>query len=136
MELINIIETALEVPASKRVAVRVPLSGFSDLEHLTKRISQAQSDLLGKGLDRFRLRFYALDGEDGGKPEPWCEIQGSRLETPEEVDARVRRQEGYNKRQIEEHKARVDASLRQKEIKRILGNMTLDELRAASPLKG
>ena len=133
MELINIVKTPLEVPDSKRVAVRVPLSGFSDLEHLAARISQVKSDLLGKGLDRFRLRFYAIDDE---KPEPWCEIQGSRLETPEELAARISRQEGYNKRQIEEHKAKVDASLRQKEIKRILGNMTLDELRAASPLKG
>ena len=97
-------------------------------EEFNKRLQGAIDFLKEKGFDIIVLNFDTYN--EGDDYVPWLKVLGKRMETPEETAERVARQTASNEREVEEHNKKVAANERRREMERILGGKTIEELRA------
>lgn len=130
MDLININHQAIEVPPSQR-HIRVRELTSSSLEDHTSRIQAVIDDGKANGYPIHRLTWCSREeDENGNEQSPVVHIELSRIETEEETAARVQRQEAYNQREIKAHQDKLAAGARKKELQRITGHLTLEQLQA------
>ena len=130
MDLITIKRQAIEVPPSQRL-IRVRDLESSSLQDHTTRIQVVIDEGKAKGWPIHRLTWHNReDDEDGSEQCPVVRIELSRMETEEETAARVQRQEAYNQKQIEDERKRLQALHRRKELERITGHLTIEQLQA------
>jgi len=132
MDLINIKTHAIEIPQSKQKAKGFSLSS-TNLTAFNERVNKIISEFETQGFTLFRLGFTSQN-DDGELTPPWCSVQASRLETPEETAERVARQEKYNQSQIDEHNKKIENSKRAKEIRRLTEHLTLEQLQALTKI--
>jgi outer membrane protein assembly factor BamA len=130
MDLITIKREAIEVPPSQRLERTVHLT-FTSTSKMQETVDKVIQDLAANGYPLHRLSFEnGHTDEDGEEHPPRCIIELSRMETEEETAARVKRQEAYNQKQIEDERKRLQALDRRKELERITGHLTLEQLQA------
>jgi hypothetical protein len=132
MDLITIHRNPIEVVHSKRKIKHVTLD-TTTLPALNERIGKLVQELADEGFPLHRLAFECGQTDDGDGYVT-CRVTGSRMETPEETAKRIASAEAYNARQITEHKQKVEASKRSKELARVAGHLTLEQLQALQPL--
>lgn len=128
MELIKINTDPREIPPSQRKKRSFRL-GPTSPTLLNKQISDETGALSAEGFTIFRLNFYTTDPGDDDREELRCRVEGSRLETPKEVEKRVAQQTRYNDTQMREHRERLAAIAIRKEIARIAGHLSLEVLK-------
>ena len=130
MDLITIKRYAIEVPPSQRLKRRVALT-HTNAPGLQQFIDSFIQDGDKNGYPLHRLAFEnGHTDEDGEEYPPRCIIELSRMETEEETAARVKRQEAYNQKQIEDERKRLQALDRRQELERITEHLTLEQLQA------
>lgn len=132
MDLITINYKPREVAPSLRKKTSFSVDRVT-IQGLNQEIDEHVKALQGQGFTLFILEFTGNDDEQGSSYVT-CHVIGSRLETPEEVEKRVKHHEAYNARQVEEHKAKIEESNRRKEFKRLTGGLTLEQLQALKSL--
>ncbi len=132
MELVTINRNPIEVVHSKRKHKSFTV-GSTTLPALTKSISEIMQAFESEGLPLHRLSFVGCTTDDGADYVV-CQVTGSRMETPEETSQRVASAERHNARQLDEHKKKVESSKRSKELARLAGHLTLEQLQALQPL--
>ena len=92
-------------------------------------INKRVESLREKGMTMFRLEFVdSVDDDD--KLTAWCRVQGSRMETGEEMQERIARHEKYNDSVLKQRAKDKEQSDRRKELKRLTEHLTLDQLKA------
>ena len=130
MDLITIKREAIEVSPSQRL-IRVRDLKSSSLQDHTTRIQAVIDEGKTNGYPIHRLTWHNQeDDEDGNEQCPFVRIELSRMETEEETAARVRRQEAHNQREIKAHQDKLASAARKKELERITGHLTLEQLQA------
>ena len=130
MDLITIKRQAIEVPPSQRLTRVRDLKSISLQDH-TARIQAVIDDGKANGYPIHHLTWYNREeDEDGNKQSPIVHIELSRMETEEETAARVQRQEAHNQREIKAHQDKLASAARKKELERITGHLTLEQLQA------
>jgi hypothetical protein len=132
MELVNIKREPIEVVHSLRRHKFATLHPTT-LPALISQINAIVQELAAEGLPLHRLSFECRETDDGNE-YAICRVTGSRMETPEEVAARVARQEAYNARELAEHKQKIEQSKRRKELERVTAHLTLEQLQAMKPV--
>lgn len=132
MDLIKVNYSPTQVPHSKQKKLSFSLHDMT-IPTLEGVIKKKTEELREMGFDLFLLEFSS-DSDSNGDAFMQCHVKGSRLETPEEVEERVKRQEAYNSRQIKEHTDKLLNSKRLKEIKRLTEHLSLEELQARKTL--
>lgn len=132
MELTNIIRKPVEVVHSLRKRASFDVSSTT-IENFHAQVNKRVSAFQEQGFNLFLLEFGATENDDG-EATATCSVLASRLETEEEMNARIKRQEKYNEGQIKEHAAKVEASKRHKEIERLTSHLTLEQLQAMKGL--
>lgn len=131
MELLTIKREPIEVPHSMKKQASFDVSRTT-IENFQTQVNKRVSTFQEHGFTLFLLEFGVKTYDDGDSAAV-CSVLASRLETDEEMKARIRRQEKYNEMQIKEQAAKIEASKRRKEIDRLTSHLTLEQLQA---LKG
>lgn len=136
MDIITIKREPIEVSPSQRLKRSCELNANSLPEH-----SSRLKAIINKGADDgyplHRLTWHSReDDEDGNAQAPIVIIELSRMETEEETAARVKRQEAHNQREIKAHQDKLASIARKKELERITGHLTLEQLQALPNLDG
>lgn len=83
--------------------------------------------LQAQGMTHFILKFDAT-AEDG-ESMPYCIVQGSRLESEDEMAERIKQEEARNDREIKAHAEKLANIARRKEIERLTKHLTTEQLR-------
>jgi hypothetical protein len=122
MNLVTINRDVAEIPAQQRPIHKVQIENHT-IESLTAKIEEIKEKAKEDGFTIFRTEFLC-------DIKPVCWVIASRLETPEETQARITKQQQRNAREMHEHAAKLERIARQKEIDRLLGGYTLDQLQA------
>jgi len=133
MDLITIKRGPIEVPHPKRKKKSFELQTCT-IPALNEAIGKIVKEFEAQALPLFKLEFEAHE-DDNGAIRTYCVVVASRMETQEEVDARVAKQESYNACQLAEHKAKIEASKRHKELQRLTAHLSLEQLQALATLK-
>jgi hypothetical protein len=130
MDLITIKREPIEVPPSQRIKRRISLT-HTNAPGLQQSINSFIQDGIENGYPLHRMTFENGHVDSGGEEyPPTCIIELSRMETEEETAARVQRQEAYNQREIKAHQDKLASVARKKELERITGHLTLEQLQA------
>jgi hypothetical protein len=133
LDLITIKREPIEVVHSLRKH-KVFTLHTTTLPALNEQIGKVVAEFINEGLPLHRLSFECGENDDGSD-YIYCKVMASRMETPEEAAARVDRQERYNERQVTEHKQKIEQSQRRKELERVTGHLTVEQLKALEPVK-
>ena len=118
----------IEVIHSKRKSDSFNLRSCT-IDDLNKTIDKSVKSLEEKGMILFTLEFGGSE-DDYGTLTPWCKVQGTRMETDEEMRSRIARQEKYNEKVRQQREKEKEQSDRRKELKRLTEHLTLDQLKA------
>lgn len=127
-DLITIKYEAIEVIHSKRKSESFDLRSCT-IDELNKAIDKSVKSLREKGMTLFSLEFSGSEDDDG-TVTPWCKVQGTRMETEEEMQERIARQEKHNETAREQRVREKGQSDRRKELERLTKHLTLDQLKA------
>ena len=127
-DLVTIKYEPIEVAHNKRKSEAFRLHSCT-IDELNKKINKRVESLKEVGMTLFTLEFSSSEDDDG-TPESWCRVQGSRMETGEEMQERIARHEKYNEKVREQRAKDKEQSDRRKEIKRLTEHLTLDQLKA------
>ncbi len=118
----------IQVIHSKRKSESFDLRSCT-IDGLNKAIDELVKSLKEKGMTLFTLEFGGSEDGDGTFT-PWCKVQGTRMETDEEMQERIARQEKHNETAREQRVRQMEQSDRRKELERLTKHMTLDQLKA------
>ena len=99
------------------------------IDELNKAIDKRVKSLKEKGMTLFTLEFISSEDDDGTFTK-WCRVQGSRMETDEEMQERIARNEKYNESVLKQLAKDKERSDRRKELGRLTKHLTLDQLKA------
>lgn len=132
-DLIVIKYEATEIAQSKRKGESFVLCSCT-IDNLNKAIDKHVKSLKEKGMTLFTLEFGGSEDDDGTFT-PWCKVQGTRMETKDEMQERITRQEKYNERVREQRVKEKEQSARRKELERLTKHLTLDQLKAIESIQ-
>lgn len=128
----------IEVVYSKRKSESFDLRSCT-IDELNKAIDKRVKSLKEKGMTLFSLEFSGSEDDDGLAAccgvTPWCKVQGTRMETDEEMKERITRQEKHNERVREQRVEKKEQSDRRKELERLTKHLTLDQLKAIESIQ-
>ena len=127
-DLVTIKYEPIEVVHSKRKSESFDLHSCT-IDELNKMIDKRVKSLKEKGMTLFTLEFGGSE-DDYGTITPQCEIQGTRMETEDEMQGRIARLEKYNEKVHKQRAENKEQSDRRKELKRLTEHLTLDQLKA------
>ena len=99
------------------------------IDDLNKAIDKSVKSLKEKGMTIFTLEFGGSE-DDFGTFTTWCKVQGTRMETDEEMQERIAQHEKHNERAREQRVKENEQSDRRKELERLTKHLTLDQLKA------
>lgn len=129
-DLVTIKYEQIEVVHSKRKSESFYLRSCT-IDELNKMIDKRVKSLKEKGMTLFTLEFVgSVEDDDDGTLTPWCKVQGSRMETEDEMKERIARHEKYNESVLKQRAKDKEQSDRRKELKRLTEHLTLDQLKA------
>ena len=123
----------IEVVHSKRKSESFDLRSCT-IDDLTKEIDKRVKSLKEKGMTLFTLEFGGSEDDDGTFT-PWCKVQGTRMETDEEMQERIARQEKYNEKVRQQREKEKEQTARHKELKRLTEHLSLDQLKAIESIQ-
>lgn len=123
----------IEVVHSKRKSESFDLRSCT-IDDLNKAIDKRVKSLKEKGMILFTLEFGGSEDDDGTFT-PWCKVQGTRMETDEEMRSRIARQEKHNETAREQRVKEKEQSDRRKELERLTKHLTLDQLKAIESIQ-
>ena len=132
-DLITIKYEPIQIAHSKRESESFDLRSCT-IDDLNKAIDKRVKSLKEKGMTLFTLEFGGSEDDDGTFT-PWCEVQGTRMETEEEMQERIARQEKHNERAREQRVKENEQSDRRKELERLTKHLTLDQLKAIKSIQ-
>ena len=132
-DLIVIKYEATEIAQSKRKGESFVLRSCT-IDDLNKAIDKRVKSLKEKGMTMFTLEFSGSEDDDGTFT-PWCKVQGTRMETEEETQERIARQEKHNETAREQRVKEKEQSDRRKELERLTKHLTLDQLKAIKSIQ-
>ena len=118
----------IEVVHSKRKSESFDLRSCT-IDELNKAIDKHVKSLKEKGMTLFRLEF------SGSEDDLAVNVQGTRMETDEEMKERITRQEKHNERVREQRVDEKVKSDRRKELERLTKHLTLDQLKAIESIQ-
>lgn len=125
----------IEVVHSKRKSEAFKLHSCT-IDELNKMIDKRVKSLKEKGMTLFRLEFICDEGnEKEDEPVIRCCVNGSRMETTEEMQERIARHEKYNESVIKQRAKDKEQADRRKELKRLTEHLTLDQLKAIKSIQ-
>ena len=127
-DYVTIQRKPIEVVHSKRKSESFDLRSCT-IDELNKAIDKSVKSLKEKGMTLFTLEFGGSEDDDGTFT-PWCKVQGTRMETDEEMQERIARQEKYNEKVHKQRAEGKEQSDRRNELKRLTEHLTLDQLKA------
>jgi hypothetical protein len=127
-DLVAIKHEPIEVANSKRKSEAFYLRSCT-IDELNKMIDKRVKSLKEKGMTLFALEFGSSEDDDG-TAAPWCKVQGTRMETEDEMQERIARLEKYNEKVHEQRAKDKEQSDRRRELKRLTEHLTLDQLKA------
>lgn len=136
-DLIVIKYEATEIAQSKRKGESFVLRSCT-IDGLNKAIDKRVKSLKEKGMTLFRLEFICDEGneeEEESTPAIRCCVKGSRMETEEETQERIMRQDKYNEKVHKQRAEGKEQSDRRKELKRLTEHLTLDQLKAIKSIQ-
>ena len=123
----------IEVVYSKRKSESFDLHSCT-IDELNKAIDKRVKSLKEKGMTLFTLEFGGSEDDDSTST-PWCKVQGTRMETDEEMKERITRQEKHNETAREQRVKEKEQSDRRKELERLTKHLTLDQLKAIESIQ-
>ena len=123
----------IEVVHSKRKSESFDLRSCT-IDDLNKAIDKSVKSLKEKGMTLFTLEFGGSEDDDGTFT-PWCKVQGTRMETEDEMQERIARQEKNNERAREQRVKENEQSDRRKELERLTRHLTLEQLKAIESIQ-
>ena len=123
----------IEVVHSKRKSDSFNLRSCT-IDDLNKAIDKSVKSLTEKGMTLFTLEFGGSEDDDGTFT-PWCKVQGTRMETDEEMRSRIAQHEKHNERAREQRVKEKGQSDRRKELERLTKHLTLDQLKAIESIR-
>lgn len=132
-DFVTIQYNPIEVVHSKRKSESFDLRSCT-IDDLTKEIGKRVKSLKEKGMTLFTLEFGGSEDDDGTFT-PWCKVQGTRMETDEEMQERIARQEKRNETAREQREKEMEQSDRRKELERLTKHLTLDQLKAIKSIQ-
>ena len=132
-EYVTIQYNPIEVVHSKRKSDSFNLRSCT-IDDLNKAIDKRVKSLKEKGMALFSLEFGGSEDDDG-TVTPWCKVQGTRMETEEEMQERIARQEKSNERTREQMEKEKEQTARRKELERLTKHLTLDQLKAIESIQ-
>ena len=132
-DLITIKYEPIQIVHSKRKSESFDLRSCT-IDDLTKEIDKRVKSLKEKGMTIFTLEFGGSE-DDFGTITPWCKVQGTRMETDEEMQERIARQEGNNERAREQKVRQMEQSDRRNELERLTKHLTLDQLKTIKSIQ-
>lgn len=118
----------IQIAHSKRRSESFDLRSCT-IDELNKSIDKSVKSLKEKGMTLFTLEFGGSEDDDGTFT-PRCEVQGTRMETEDEMQERIARQERHNATAREQRVRQKEQSDRRKELERLTKHLTLDQLKA------
>ena len=124
---------AIEVVHSKRKSESFNLRSCT-IDELNKAIDKRVKSLKEKGMTMFSLEFGGCE-DDNGEVTPWCKVQGTRMETDEEMRSRIAQHEKHNDRAREQRVREKEQSDRRKELERLTKHLTLEQLKAIESIQ-
>lgn len=127
-EYVTIQYNPIEVVHSKRKSDSFNLRSCT-IDDLNKAIDKSVKSLKEKGMTIFTLEFGGSE-DDFGTLTPWCKVQGTRMETDEEMRSRIAQHEKHNERTREQRVRENEQSDRSKELERLTEHLTLEQLKA------
>lgn len=134
-DLIVIKYEANEIVQSKRKGESFVLRSCT-IDDLIKAIDKRVKSLKEKGMTLFRLEFICDEGnEEEDEPVMRCCVNGSRMETKDETQERITRQERFNRNILERIAADKENAERRKELKRLTEHLTLEQLKAIKSIQ-
>ena len=134
-DLIVIKYEAIEIAQSKRKSESFVLYSCT-IDDLNKAIDKRVKSLKENGMTLFRLEFICDEGnEEDGEHVTRCCVKGSRMETEDETQERIARQERFNRNTLGRIAAGKENAERSKELKRLTGHLTLEQLKAIESIK-
>lgn len=125
---------AIEVIHSKRKSESFDLRSCT-IDDLNKAIDKRVKSRKEKGMTLFTLEFIGSEDDVYGDRNMMCKVQGTRMETEEEMQERVERLEKYNEKVHKQRAEDKEQSDRRKELKRLTEHLTLDQLKAIKSIK-
>ena len=123
----------IQIVHSKRKSESFDLRSCT-IEDLNKAIDKSVKSLKEKGMTIFTLEFSGSEDDDGTFT-PRCEVQGTRMETEDEMQERVARQEKNNERAREQKVRQMEQSDRRRELERLTKHLTLEQLKAIESIQ-
>lgn len=132
-DLVTIKYEPIGVVHSKRKSESFNLRSCT-IDELNKMIDKRVKSLKEKGMTLFTLEFSGSEDDDGTLMHQ-CTVQGTRMETEEEMQERVERLEKYNEKVREQRAKDKEQSDRRKELKRLTEHLTLDQLKAINSIQ-
>ena len=132
-DLVTIKYEPVEVVHSKRKSEAFRLHSCT-IDELNKMIDKRVKSLKEKGMALFTLEFVdSVDDDD--KLTSWCRVQGTRMETGEEMQERIARNKKYNESVLKQRAKDKEQLDRRKELKRLTEHLTLDQLKAIKSIQ-
>lgn len=123
----------IQIVHSKRKSESFDLRSCT-IDDLNKAIDKRVKSLKEKGMTIFTLEFSGSEDDDGTFT-PWCKVQGTRMETEDEMQERIARQEKHNETAREQRVEEKVKSDRRKELERLTKHLTLDQLKAIESIQ-
>lgn len=123
----------IEVVHSKRKSDSFNLRSCT-IDDLNKAIDKSVKSLKEKGMTIFTLEFGGSE-DDFGTFTQWCKVQGTRMETDEEMRSRIAQHEKHNERAREQRVKEKEQSDWRKELERLTKHLTLDQLKAIESIQ-
>ena len=123
----------IQIVHSKRKSESFDLRSCT-IDDLNKAIDKRVKSLKEKGMTLFTLEFGGSEDDDGTFT-PWCKVQGTRMETEDEMQERIARQEKNNERAREQRVKEKEQSDRRKELERLTKHLTLSQLEAIKSIQ-
>ena len=123
----------IQIVHSKRKSELFDLRSCT-IDDLNKAIDKRVKSLKEKGMTLFTLEFGGSEDDDGTFT-PWCDVQGTRMETVDEMQERIARQEKNNERAREQRVRQMEQSDRRNELERLTKHLTLDQLKAIESIQ-
>lgn len=128
---------AIEIPTSEHRSRSVTLEAGVAIasETLALLFEKNKASLENEGFPIVRVAFQCDVDDETDNDRVRLVFRGSRLETPEELAARIERQERHNRRVAIENANKAEELERRKAIKALTEHLTTEQLKALTTLE-
>lgn len=126
--LIDIVRTPKRAHPNTNKVETFAITDKINLNELILKLTQTQENLLTLGYDICNVNFVVQESSWHSCDLIYCHIIGSRLETQEECEKRIKGQERSNARKIKELKDNFLWKAKRREFNRLTEGLSLEQL--------